>query len=407
MPETAKIETLSKNAHEPDPKITMGDTLLEMLKRCIPNAEWRHEMLPKLAKFKDQPLLRNYPHPSLECNLKFSDRSLPITLGSPIILAAGGNKYAQGLAHFAALGFGGISVGSATQSAREGNAFRPRVRLLPYDKAMHNAMGLNNPGIEAIAKEVDQVLGACHKSKLALGISVAESPELRTEDEKIRDVLATFRRAYRAADYVEVNVSCPNTGTERLDSHYAFLRLLLQEIMEVRRGLAPRKAVFAKLSPDMGAKQLDETLAIISDVGITGVVLFNTFPGEKAKFLRMNTAPEELQAVTAGGGLGGLSGRILYKNTLPAVRFIKKQLPHLSIMASGGIDHGEKVFALLQAGADAVQCYTVLAYRWNAIHRMNKELLLAMQAQGIHSLAELEEQQQANQNHRASLVKSL
>ena len=171
-----------------------------------------------------------------------------------------------------------------------------------------------------------------------------------------------------------------------MDDQEGFLAELLREIMEARKSLAPKKAVFVKLSPDMSAHSLDNNLQIISDAGVTGLVLFNTFPGEKARYLRMTTAESDIAPVTASGGKGGLSGRILYKNTLPAVQYIHRQLPKLTIFASGGIDHGSKVMDLLDAGADAVQCYTVLAYRWNAIRRMNRELLDAMRARGIQSL---------------------
>jgi dihydroorotate dehydrogenase len=173
-----------------------------------------------------------------------------------------------------------------------------------------------------------------------------------------------------------------------MDTQEAFLRDLLHEIMEARKGLAPKKAVLVKISPDLSARALDGNLQIISDAGVTGLVLFNTFPGDKARYLRMATPEAEIRAVTAAGGRGGLSGRILYKNTLPAVQYIRRQLPKHAIFACGGIDHGSKVLDLLDAGADAVQCYTVLAYRWNAVRRMNRELLDAMRARGIQSLNE-------------------
>jgi dihydroorotate dehydrogenase len=100
----------------------------------------------------------------------------------------------------------------------------------------------------------------------------------------------------------------------------------------------------------------------------------------------MATAPADVEPLTHAGSKGGISGRILYKNTLPAIRYIRQQLPHMTLFASGGIDHGEKVLDLLEAGADAVQVYTVLAYRWNAVRQMNKELLAAMKARGVRNL---------------------
>lgn len=388
MPETQKIEQRGQGVVHHEYRRGLGDLMLEAGKALIPNPEARHHLLAAYAALADSIPPRSRPHSDLEKTIRFHDRSVPVTLASPIMLAAGGNKFAQHLPAFSSLGYGAVTVGSATSGAREGNPFRPRMRMLPIDRSMSNSMGLNNPGIEVIAKEVDKALGACHSRKLALGISVADTPGVEDPEAKIADVLATFRRAYRAADYVELNVSCPNTGENRMDAQEAFLRDLLHQIMEARKGLAPKKAVLVKISPDLSARALDGNLQIISDAGATGLVLFNTFPGDKARYLKMGTPETEILPVTAAGGKGGLSGRILYKNTLPAVQYIRRQLPKLAIFACGGIDHGSKVLDLLDAGADAVQCYTVMAYRWNAVRKMNRELLDSMRARGIQSLNE-------------------
>jgi dihydroorotate dehydrogenase len=385
QPDTLKIEQRGQGVVHHEYRRGPGDILLDTVKAMVPNPEARHKLFSTFAACYDL-LPRGRPHHDLEKTVRFHDRSVPLTLGSPIMFAAGGNKYADHLAAYAGLGFGAVTVGSATREARTGNPFRPRMRMLPLDRSMSNSMGLNNPGIETIASEVDKALGTCHRRKLALGISVADSPGVEDPAEKIADVVATFRRAYRAADYIELNVSCPNTGENRLDTQEAFLTDMLREVMEARKALAPRKAVFVKLSPDLSARALDANLQIISDAGVTGLVLFNTFPGDKARYLRMQTPEAEIKPVTAEGGKGGLSGRILYKNTLPAVQYIRRQLPKLAIFACGGVDHGAKVLDLIEAGADAVQCYSVIAYRWNAARRMNRELLEAMRARGIQSL---------------------
>jgi dihydroorotate dehydrogenase len=385
LPDTLKIEQRGQGVVHHEYRRGLGDILLDTVKAVVPNPESRHKLFSTFAAFSDF-LPHGRPHHDLEKTVRFHDRSMPLTMASPIMFAAGGNKYAEHLAAYAGLGFGAVSVGSATREARTGNPFRPRMRMLPLDRSMGNSMGLNNPGIETIASEVDKALGKCHRRKLALGISVADTPTIEEASAKIADVLATFRRAYRAADYIELNVSCPNTGENRLDTQEAFLTDLLREVMEARKALAPRKAVFVKLSPDLSARALDANLQIISDAGVTGLVLFNTFPGDKAKYLRMQTPEAEIKPVTAEGGKGGLSGRILYKNTLPAVQYIHRQLPKLAIFACGGVDHGAKVLDLIEAGADAVQCYTVIAYRMHAARKMNRELLEAMRARGIQSL---------------------
>ncbi len=369
-----------------DYSVTWGDRFLELIKRAVPNEEKRHHALARYARFLSL-FPPHYVVPgALEKTLRFHDRSLPIQLGAPILLAAGGNKTAEHLPAFAELGFGGVTAGSATLKAWEGNPFRPRVRLLPLDRAMQNSMGLNNPGIEAIARQVDVSLGRCHRRKMAIGISVTDTPGVTDHDRILVEIEATFRRAYGVADYVELNLSCPNTGTARLDLDTVLMARILDHVMQLRKNLVPRKAVFVKLSPDMGMKTLDAVLQVVSDAGITGLVLFNTFPGDKGKFLRLKTPAAEVEPLTVSGSKGGISGRILYQNTLPAIRFIRSQLPHFTLIASGGIDHGAKVLDLLEAGADAVQAYTVLAYRWNAIRTMNKELLAAMRAKGLTTL---------------------
>lgn len=388
MSDTQKIEQRGHGVVHHEYRHGLGELMLEAGKALIRNPETRHHLLAAYAALADSIPPRSRPHSDLEKTIRFHDRSMPLTLASPIMLAAGGNKYAEHLPAFSSLGYGAVTVGSATSGARDGNPFRPRMRMLPIDRSMSNSMGLNNPGIEIIATEVDKALGASHSRKLALGISVADTPGVEEPEAKIADVLATFRRAYRAADYIEINVSCPNTGENRMDAQEAFLRDLLRELMEARKSLAPKKAVLVKISPDLSARALDANLQIISDAGVTGLVLFNTFPGDKARYLKMGTPEADILPVTAAGGKGGISGRILYKNTLPAVQYIRRQLPKLAIFACGGIDHGAKVLDLLDAGADAVQCYTVMAYRWNAVRKMNRELLDSMRSRGIQSLNE-------------------
>jgi dihydroorotate dehydrogenase len=47
---------------------------------------------------------------------------------------------------------------------------------------------------------------------------------------------------------------------------------------------------------------------------------------------------------------------------LQFVKYIRKKLPSLPIIAVGGIQHGLNVFELIQAGANLVQVYSALVY---------------------------------------------
>jgi dihydroorotate dehydrogenase len=369
------------------------DMCLEVYKFLVPNAETRHDQISDFARFaKFLPKQKLDMPQSMERIIKFKDKSNPLYMNSPIMLAAGGNKFAENLADFAHLGFGSVTVGSATRHEREGNPFKQRIRLLPKDRSIQNNMGLNNPGVDTLAKSIDHQLGRCKKNNMCVGLSVAQSPGLVDSTERLDDLLGTFRKAYNAAEYVEINLSSHNSGQSRTDSEVHFVEDLLKGIMNIRRSLPVRKAVYAKLSPDLNPKQYKYILDLVQNQGLNGVVLFNTFPGERGRFLKLNGGDESLKAVDREGGLGGLSGRALYANTYHGVKYVKDNYPDLSVIAVGGIDHGAKVWDLLKAGADAVQCYSVLSYRYMAIWSMLSELQRCMMSSGVSKIQELYDQ---------------
>ena len=365
-----------------DYNLLKGDKLLAFIRRVFKKwPEFRHDSLKHVARFAPYlPFLSGKPDftPELKTTITFPDKSNPIVLSAPIILAAGANKTALRVSDYANLGFGGVSVGTATRHFRKGNTHRPRVGFLEEDRAIYNSMGLNNDGVEVIAKRVSAQIASIHKSGMSVGISVAETPGLSSEKEKITDVLESFAIAYPVGDYIEINASCPNTGENRLDLDTQFIEHLLSEIMKYRDSQSIRKAVYAKLSPDFSENQLLATVEVLVRSGVNGVIVGNTFPTKKMGELPMFAKYDELKVLRADGDKGGLSGRPLYLNTYSMTQFVKSRFPQLSVIACGGIDHGEKVFDLMQAGADAVECYSVCAFRWMPAHAMRKELFKAL-----------------------------
>ena len=63
----------------------------------------------------------------------------------------------------------------------------------------------------------------------------------------------------------------------------------------------------------------------------------------------------------------------------------------MSVIACGGIDHGYKIYDLIKMGVDAVQCYSVVAFRWMAAHAMRAELADALLNDGYKSLGEYDD----------------
>ncbi len=370
-----------------------GDKLLSLIRRIFKGSpEFRHDSLKHAARVAPfLPFLGGRPDfsPELKTTIEFPDKSCPIVLSAPIILAAGANKTARRVSDFANLGFGGVTVGTATRRFREGNTHRPRIGFLENDRAIYNSMGLNNDGVEEISARVDRELVRIHKSGMSVGISVAETPGLSSDAEKLKDVVESFAIAYKSADYIELNVSCPNTGENRLDLDTRFMETLFAETMGYRNSQTIRKAVYAKLSPDLSERQLVTTLEVLERYGVNGVVVGNTFPARKIGELPMLAKFGELKVLRSDGDKGGISGRPLYQNTFWMTKFVKSRFPQMSVIACGGIDHGLKVLDLMRAGADAVECYSVCAFRWMPAHSMRRELKEGLRSANIRSIEEL------------------
>ena len=369
-----------------------SDRVLALIRRIFHNnPEFRHDSLKHVARFAPViPLMGARPDLSKTLNrvVTFADGSNPLHFGCPIMLAAGANKTAKRICDFANMGFGGISVGTATRHVREGNTHRPRIGFIENDRAIHNSMGLNNDGVDAVTRRVDTQITAAHRAGMCVGISVAETPGITDENEKLQDIVESFSIAYRVADYVEINLSCPNTGENRLDLDMTLVNKIFTAITDYRNKQPVRKAIYAKLSPDMPENHTATIMDMLVKVGVNGVVMGNTYPTKKVTDLPVHVKYDDLTPLRSDNDRGGMSGRPLYENTVRNVKFIREHYPQMSVIACGGIDHGYKIYDLIKLGVDAVQCYSVVAFRWMAAHAMRKELEEALSKDGFKSLAD-------------------
>ena len=375
--------------------LNFGDRVLALIRRIFHNnPEFRHDSLKHAARLAPFiPFMGGRPDLSktLKRVITFPDHSNSLYLGCPIILAAGANKTAKRICDYANMGFGGITVGTATRKFREGNTHRPRIGFLENDRAIHNSMGLNNEGVEVIARRTDEQLTKAHKVGLCVGVSVAETPGLTNDEDKLKDLLESFAIAYKAGDYIEINVSCPNTGEARVDMDLSLTERIFGEIMKYRNAQAIRKAVYAKISPDLSERHLVNIMDMLVRTGVNGVVVGNTYPTKKISELPVEAKYEDLTPLRADGDCGGMSGRPLYENMMWNVTYIRTHYPEISVIACGGTDHGFKGFDLIKLGVDAVECYSVVAFRWMAAHAMRKELEAALLESGYSTLTDYDD----------------
>ncbi|MEN9353455.1 MAG: hypothetical protein RL318_780 [Fibrobacterota bacterium] len=351
---------------------TFGDHFLTWLRQAIPYPELRHESLMPTARALSLFLPWEAPD-AAAVSRKFHDGT-SLDLASPLILAAGANKAARCLDAFASFGFGAVTVGTATLNPRKGNPLKPRVYTLEDTGTIQNAMGLNNPGIKVLADRIARSRPACEHVGLAVGLSISEDPSLQPGEDADANVLQCLAQAYPVSDYLELNLSCPNTGHDRLDQAWDRIERLLEKVSNFREHQTLRIPLWVKLSPDLTGESLQAALETVKKSGLTGSVLSNTWPAASGTWPDGTPLPR-LHEVGRPGLRGGLSGRPLYPRTLESLRQAKAFAPELSHIAVGGVETGAQVKELLDTGADLVECYSVLAFRWLAGRKIVEELV--------------------------------
>ena len=288
---------------------------------------------------------------------------LGLTFDSPVGLAAGFDKNAEVFNEFHAFGFSFIEVGTVTPLGQPGNP-RPRSFRIPADRGLINRMGFNNKGAASALRN----LSGKRRSGLIIGGNIGKNTATSNED-AVADYEACFRELYDVVDYFVVNVSCPNISDLHKLQDQDALEAILSRILDVRSEMKVKRPVLLKISPDLNKKQLDETLKIISELGIDGIVATNTTVSREG----LVTDPERIRGI----GQGGLSGAPITTRSLEMVGYIaEKTSGNLPIIGVGGIMSVQDALNMLDAGATLVQVYTGFIYEGPGLaKRINKAVL--------------------------------
>ncbi|MGI9174933.1 MAG: quinone-dependent dihydroorotate dehydrogenase [Rhodothermales bacterium] len=290
---------------------------------------------------------------------------------NPVGLAAGFDKNAELVPFWAALGFGFAEVGSVSAKAAAGNP-RPRAFRLPADQALVNRMGLNNDGALSIAARL-----ATRPTGRPLGVNLAKTHDPAIlGDATLDDFRESFHLLAPHADYVALNISCPNTTEGKTFEDPASLDALLQTIFEERAALALDVPVLVKLSPPASdpagrgqaaqvGSEMEEVIAVSRAHGVAGFIATNTASDRRG----LRTSGQALEQM----GRGGLSGRPLAERSTALVRWLYEHTEGaVPIIGVGGVASAEAAYAKIRAGASLVQLYTGLVYEGPGLVRQIK-----------------------------------
>ena len=254
-----------------------------------------------------------------------------VELKNPVIPASGTFGYGREFAALYDLNLlGSFSFKGTTAEARFGN---PTPRIAETPSGMLNAVGLQNPGIDAVIREEIP-----NMAKLFQGPLIANVGGFSVEE------YVENCRKLNACDQVgilEVNISCPNLhcGGKNFGSDPATAAQVTAAVKAVTD-----KPVFMKLSPNV--TDIAAIAKACEEAGADGVSLINTLLGMRIDLKR--------RAPLLANKTGGLSGPAL----LPvAVRMVYEVYEAVSIpiIGMGGVSSAEDVCELMMAGASAVE----------------------------------------------------
>ncbi len=254
-----------------------------------------------------------------------------VTLKNPIIPASGTFGYGREFADAYDLDLlGSFSWKGTTRDPRPGNL---QPRIAETAAGMLNAVGLQNPGLEAVLREeVPNIARIFHGPVIAnvCGFSLEEYAENCRALEEAEPV-----------KILEVNISCPNVhaGGRNFgsDPHSA-----AAATRAVRA--ATKKPVFMKLSPNV--TDIAEIARACEAEGADGLCLINTLLGMR---IDLNTKRPLLQNRT-----GGLSGPAVFPVALRMVWDVYEAVK-LPLIGCGGVSSAEDAAEMMLAGAAAVE----------------------------------------------------
>lgn len=294
---------------------------------------------------------------------------------NPIGLAAGCDKNALLVPFWHRLGFGHAEVGSVTVNRSSGNS-RPRLFRLPEDRAIINRLGLPSKG----SRRVAQRLSRCSAVTMPVGVSIAR---VEGSSSAIEDYCQCALRLLPYADYLTINISCPNTIDGKSFEVPEHLDSLLNALMDQVDSRVP---VLVKLSPPDTPKVIydSQTEALLETAvrhGVSGFVVTNTAKDR----LELVTDKESLHAI----GDGGLSGPPIYPRAVQMVRYVRSCVgPDYPIIGVGGISSAENAYQMIRAGASLLQIYTALVYEGpKLVQNIKRGLAQRLKSSGYTSIA--------------------
>ena len=254
-----------------------------------------------------------------------------IQLDNPVIPASGTFGYGYEFAELYDINcLGTFSFKGTTREPRFGN---PTPRIAECTAGMINAVGLQNPGVDAVIAEEMPKLKQCFRKPVMAnvsGFSVEEYAETCAKLDKEPQV-----------GWLEVNVSCPNVHGGGMS--FGTDPKAAAEVVKAVKAVTT-KPVLIKLTPNV--TDIVAIAKACEEAGADGISLINTLLGMRIDL--------KTKRPVIANKMGGFSGPAVFPVALRMVYQVYEAV-NIPIVGMGGVSCAEDVIEMILAGATAVE----------------------------------------------------
>ena len=288
-----------------------------------------------------------------------------LPLDNPVIPASGTFGFGYEFAELYDINMlGTFSFKGTTKDPRFGN---PTPRIAECPGGMINAVGLQNPGVDAvIAQELPKLSKVFHKPVMA-----------NVSGFRVEDYAYTCKAldAQPQVGWLEVNVSCPNVhgGGMSFGTNPEAAAAVTKAVKAVTT-----KPVIVKLSPNV--TDIVSIAKACEDAGADGISLINTMLGMRIDLRRRKPVIANTMGGYSGPGIFPVAVRMVYQ--------VAKAVS-IPVVGMGGVGSAEDVIEMMLAGATAVEIGAAnLVDPW-ACKTIIEDLPKVMEAYKIENLSDI------------------
>ncbi|MBQ7378555.1 MAG: dihydroorotate dehydrogenase [Clostridia bacterium] len=254
-----------------------------------------------------------------------------IELDNPVIPASGTFGYGYEFAHWYDINcLGTFSFKGTTKDPRFGN---PTPRIAECTAGMINAVGLQNPGVDAVIAHELPLLAECFHKPVMANVSGFS----------IEDYAYTCQKldSQPQIGWLEVNISCPNVHGGGMSFGTS-----PEAAAEVTRAVkaVTTKPVYIKLSPNV--TDIVSIAKACEEAGADGISMINTLMG-----MRIDLKTKKPVIYNKSGGFSGPA----IKPVAISMVYRVYEAVNIPIIGMGGLSTAEDVIEMMLAGAVAVE----------------------------------------------------